>query len=148
MNARGAETAALGDVDRANGFGLPLQRAPQPEPFENALRAVGERRHAPVEARRLERRGLESFDEHDIERQLGERACERRADQPAADDEHVRLPLGRHSAAPMSCSTSSTEDGNAAVSTSGSLRVTTTSSSIRMPMPRQRLCTPLAVGDT
>jgi hypothetical protein len=149
---RGAEAAALGNVHGSNRLGAGSELGPDAEGRENSLRRVRERGGPAVEARLLELRGLARLDEHHVERQLGERAGERGADGAAADDQHVAVEtLGEaraHARVAISASISSTEAARSAVSTSGPSRVTSTSSSIRMPIPRQRFATSLFAGDT
>ena len=68
------------------------------------------------------------------------------------DAQHTEVAVersGAHAAAPFMCrSISATVVGTPFVNTSGPLRVTCTSSSMRMPMPRQRLSTLLSPADT
>ena len=149
-NPRCTEAAALGDVNRANGLGIALELRPKTQAREDLLRAVRERRDARVEAwlRKLQR--LLRFDEHGVERQLRERARQRRPDSATADDQHVAVAARglRHAAPAMCRSISATVAGRSLVSTSGASRVTCTSSSIRIPMPRQRLSTDLSPAGT
>jgi hypothetical protein len=149
MDARCAE-ALFRDVNRTDRLHVAFELPPQAEPGENLLRAVGKRRDTRIEAGLRESLRLERFDEHDVERDLGERARQRRADCAAARDEHVAIGArpARHAAALMCRSISRTVVGMPRVSTSGPSRVTCTSSSTRIPIPRQRLSTLLSLADT
>ncbi len=127
---------------------LGVRRDPRPDPErgEDVLRAVRERGHAGVEARLLEAGRVTGFDEDGRERQLAERAGERGADEPAADDQDVALARRAHAEPAIRRSIASASFGSSAVSTSGPSRVISTSSSIRMPMPRKRFATFRAPG--
>src|SRR5690606_442755 len=157
--AHGAEPAPLGEGYRADRLRVAHERAPQPERSEDALRAVRERRDARIEARLLEPRRVARLDEHGAAADRVERNRERRADEPAADDQHVAVEPSLHAlhavrhaalstAVPTSRSISSASTGSSAVSTSQPSRVTTTSSSMRMPMPRQAFALPVASAAT
>src|SRR6185503_1108526 len=151
LDACSAEAAALGDVDGADRLHVAREVAPQTQARQDLLRAIRKRRDARVEARLREELNLLRLDEHDVERQLAERARERRPDGATSCDQDVAVAAQRstHALPPfMCCSISATVVGTPCVSTSGPLRVTCTSSSMRMPMPRQRLSTLLSLAET
>src|SRR5690606_35709050 len=145
-----------GDMYRADRLHIADEPLPQPERGEDPLRAVRERRDPGIEARLLEPRRVARFDEHGTAAGCGERDRERRADEPASDDQDIAVETALHatahaalpSAVPTARSTSSASTGSSAVSTSQPWRVTTTSSSMRMPMPRHAFALPAASGAT
>ncbi len=148
VDARRAEAPALADMDRQDRLGL-VGRVPETELLEDPPRAVRERRRAAVETGLLEAPGLVRLEQHDVERQARERVDERRADEAAADDGDVgRERRAAHGPVPTSRSISSAELGNVFVSTSAPSFVTSTSSSIRMPMPRHRFGTSRSAAPT
>ena len=147
QDAGRTQAALLADMDRDDRFGFACEGAPQTELFHDPLRTVAKRRGAAIEARLRESRWIVRLDEHGANRNPTERVRERRADRSAADDQDVATVLGGGHAPPLiSRSMPSMSLGRSALSTLGPLRVTATSSSMRMPMPRQRLAAPDASG--
>jgi hypothetical protein len=150
IDPRRAEAPALADMNEADRLGLVPDGVPEAELLEHALRAVRERRRAAVEARTFEGIDAARLDQHGFQGQTRERVREQGTDEAAADDQHIAVGRGsvRHQAAAMKDSTSATLVGMPVVSTCGPSRVTSTSSSMRMPMPRQRFAAPVAPAAT
>ncbi len=131
------------------GFRVALQLGPEIEPREDLLRAVGERRDARVEARLLEQ--LRRSAPRRARPSSGSSASAHASAEPTAPPPAMRTSQSRPCAAlmrrcPCGARSPATVVGRPRVSTSGSSRVTCTSSSMRMPMPRQRLSTLLSVA--
>ena len=144
---RRAEAAALGHVDAPDRRRLRCDRRPGADPLEYAPAAARERRRARIEARLLVGPRRDRLDHDDVERQLRERRGEREADHAAAGDGDVaaQRASAAHAAA-IRRSISSGSVGMAAVRTSGLPAVTTTSSSMRTPMPHHSRRTSLLPG--
>src|SRR5690606_29251007 len=90
-DAHRTETSALRDVNRRDRLRMRSSRAPYAEPGQHALRPVRERRDPRIETRLLELHRIARLDEHDAQRRSSERGGERRADETAADDQHVAV---------------------------------------------------------
>ncbi len=142
-----AEPAAPGHVHGVDAGGVLQHRVLQAELLENRQAAGGQRRAAGVEAGRVRRlaggQGV-AFHQHDLARPVvAQQQRQGRPRHAAADDErgsaHAR-------ASRMSASMSSMALGTSRVSTSQPSLVTSTSSSMRMPMPRQRSSTVSSSG--
>jgi len=130
-----AEAAAFRHVDPPDRRRPGGDRRPCADALEDAAAAVGQRRRARVEARLCVRVGRDGLDHGDLEWQLRERRSQREADHAAARNRHVAGSRSGHHAAAIRRSISSGSVGIEAVSTSGPSAVTTTSSSMRTPMP-------------
>ncbi len=134
------EVAAIGYVNRLDGRGEGAQRRPQSEAVEQAARALVDGGRANVHRRRRLRR--ETLVDHgDAAAIAAERQRQTGTDHAAARDDYVEVPL-LHAA--ISSSISSGSLGASRLSTSRPSRVTTTSSSIRMPMFCNAFGTPRA----
>ncbi len=142
---RDTGTPALGDVDEADGRGLGRERPPGAGLLQDAPAALGERDGALAAGRRVRLPVRAARLDHGDAQARGRERRERRADGPAAGDHHVEG-TRRPAHAPTIASTVSGSLGSAALSTSQPSAVTATSSSMRTPMPRQRLRTPRASG--
>src|SRR5690606_2006942 len=144
VHARRAGMALIGDMNLADRLGAPGQVGPDPQALEQSAAAMGQRRGAVVVTRlpaALDRRlGLDQANLPaglagailQPQRQTG-------TDHAAADDVQAGAHAGRSIAArarAISASISSASRGTLPVSTSWPSRVTTTSSSMRIPMPR------------
>ena len=110
----------------------------------------GDRGGAIVVTRLRGARSELGLDDGDAQRERRERDREAGADEAAAGDEDV-AGTGGHAARALRLSRISASIcagalGTDSVRTSGSRRVTSTSSSIRMPMPHQRFATPRVPG--
>ncbi len=136
-----AEAAGIGDVDGADRRALGLHRRPHIEAFEHGARTVADGGRALIETRLCGRIGREALDERDGESGVSQRHGKARADHAAAHDRNIDG-QGRAHAASIRASISAACFGTPSVSTSQPLFVTTTSSSMRTPMPRSRLGAP------
>src|SRR5581483_6949797 len=140
--ARDAELAALGDVGPHDRLGETFDRVPRADRLEDAAARGGERDAALV-PRGLAGRRRRRFDECDLAVRSCERGCKARADEAAADNRDVG---GVATHAAISRSISRTSFGTSPVSTRGPLSVTSTSSSMRTPMPQYLRSTPFVPG--
>src|SRR3989344_5383708 len=115
---------------------------PQPPPPIDLPRAIGQRRRACVVARLVAVARCEGFDQQDLPApRLGpvlQRQRQARAHQAAADNGQVDP---AHRAAAINASMSATVLGTPPVRMSQPCLVTTTSSSMRTPMPRHFFAT-------
>jgi hypothetical protein len=86
---RGAEGAALGDVDAPDRRRAGGDRRPCADAFEHAPAAGRQRRRAGIEARLRVRLGRDRLDHDDVQRQLRERGGERKPDHAPAGNGDV-----------------------------------------------------------
>src|SRR5690606_3487887 len=162
-----AETSALADMDIGDGGGVMVERLPEAETFQDAAAAIRECRGARIEARSVHRwRQLrdiggggnrETFRDKYAQCTVAELVQQQRkadADHTAAGDHDIVINRGGAARAHaawlprISCSMSPTVLGTSSVSTSQPVFVTTTSSSMRMPMPRHLRATAVLSGAT
>ena len=130
-------------MDLRDGGRVPPDLVPQAERAIEPGRAERQGEAARTGApRRLP--AASRIDHRDRERPAAERQREGGADEPAADDRDVAPP--DHAADPTMPSRSSTDLGREADRTSTPSRVTSTTSSIRMPIPRQGAATAGSAG--
>ncbi len=141
----GTEAATFGNVDAQNRLGTLGDPLPQAQTLIDQPGAVGQRRGARIVARLVLMPRLERLDQVDTPATLtdallqGQR--ETRADQPAPDDRQALHQAACSRAAAISASISATLFGTPPVRISQPFLVTTTSSSMRTPMPRHFLAT-------
>src|SRR5690606_20887419 len=129
FDVREPEAAAVGDVDAHDGGRCGGDLVPQPERLERPAAAAGQRRRAVIEARLRARLPLDGLDDGDVEPEGREGYGKARTDHAATRDHDVAVPgLHRHRPAAISRSMSSGSRGSSRLSTSGSPRVTATSS--------------------
>ena len=134
-----AEAPPPGDMDLRDGGRVPPDLVPQTERAIEPGRAERQGKAARVGATAAPR-----IDHRDRERPPAERLREGGADEPAADDRDIAPP--DHAADPTMPSRSSTDLGREVDRTSTPSRVTSTTSSIRMPIPRQGAATAASAG--
>ena len=144
--ARGGETATVGDMNLFDRLGAAGNFLPHAQALINLPRAERQRRRAGVVARLPAVAGSERFDQDDFPAlRLGpglQRQRQTGADQTATDDCQID---STHAACVLACaisaSISATVFGTPLVRMSQPDRVTTTSSSMRTPMPRHFFAT-------
>ena len=134
-----AESAPPGDVDLQDRGRLAPNLLPLAEGPVEPGRAVRQ-----GNASRVAPPGRARIDQGDRQRPPAQGQREGRADQSAPDDRDVAAPA--HVADPTMCSRSSTELGTDEDRTSTPSRVTSTTSSTRIPIPRQGVATPRSSG--
>ncbi|MCY1406614.1 hypothetical protein D9M71_218850 [compost metagenome] len=146
IQARGAKAATVGNLDLANRFGPAADLLPQAQTLIDLPGAEGQRRGACVIARLVAVARCEGFDQQDLPAaRLGARLQGKRqtgADQATANDCQVHpVHAAALRAAAIKASISATVFGTPEVRISQPCLVTTTSSSIRTPMPRHFFAT-------
>ena len=141
IQARHAESTGIRNVDGANRRRLGCHRRPHAQALENLARAVAQRGGALIETGLRRRIRRHTFDEQGAQFRVAQ--CQREAgtDHAAADDCDIVSIMdwlsreSHHATDAMSLSMATASFGTPSVSTSQPSRVTTTSSSMRMPMP-------------
>ena len=149
LQAREAEMSGIRDVDRADRAGPRRDRLPHPEGCEDAPAGIAQRGGALIEARLLGAGEGHALDQERAHAAADERQRQARADHAAADDRNVDLSghsaVGGHGRASQprpSALRSGPASFGAGRSAPRTPRVTTTSSSMRMPMFQKRFGTP------
>ncbi len=140
-----ADPAAVRHVNMLDGLGALGDPLPDAQPLIDQPRAIGQRRGAGIVAGLVFVAGLEGLDQLDPPaarpRTLLQRQSEARADQTTADDRQLAHDQATSRAPAISASISATALGTPPVRISQPVLVTTTSSSMRTPMPRHFLAT-------
>ena len=81
----------VGDPDLEDRLGVGSDLRPQPDRVEDLVRAVGDRRAAPVEIIGEQRRGILPIDDRDREPGAGAGHAEQQPGQPAAGDQQLDI---------------------------------------------------------
>ncbi len=135
-----AGATALGNMDLADRGGGGGQRFPQVQGLEDAAGSLRQGQGAVVIAGVCADRQRRGLDQTDPQILTVQRAGQAGADHAAANDQQIVVHIV-HLPSRIHASMSSMALGAASVSTSGSSAVTSTSSSMRMPIRHQRSST-------